>query len=142
MAFHHKPDRFDIWPEFGFPGDALSFDGYRVFGVGREHDSKKRWNLSVFGRNGWNKKLWFTEIDDSVNRLKGVITAGNTIIVSLGGTYVKDDQKEIKGRILFYSAEDGKHLKEITLDTVPQWDGMAAAYGKLFISAENGTVFC
>ncbi len=149
MPFAHKEDRFDITPEFGYPGDALSFDGYRVFGVGREQSTNgqparkgNRNKLAVFGKPSINSPLWFTDIADDVRNLKGVITAGNTVAVSFGGTYEKDDQKNTTGRLQLYSVQEGKLLNELEFGYVPQWDGMAAAYGKLFISTEDGKVIC
>ena len=40
------------------------------------------------------------------------------------------------------SCEDGSKLSELQLDSVPVFDGMAAAYGKLYIIMKDGTVQC
>ena len=40
------------------------------------------------------------------------------------------------------SAQDGRQLKQLTLDGCPIFDGLAAAEGKLFISMMDGTVVC
>jgi outer membrane protein assembly factor BamB len=40
------------------------------------------------------------------------------------------------------SAEDGKELARYPLDSSPVFDGMAAAYGRLYISTEEGRVIC
>ena len=40
------------------------------------------------------------------------------------------------------SAVDGSKLAEYTLDVLPAWDGMAAAYGKLFIVNQDGSIDC
>jgi len=48
-----------------------------------------------------------------------------------------------KGALLWaVSASDGKKLAEYTLDTVPAWDGMAAARGRLYFSTIDGRVIC
>ncbi|UCF16804.1 MAG: PQQ-binding-like beta-propeller repeat protein, partial [Phycisphaerales bacterium] len=40
------------------------------------------------------------------------------------------------------SAEDGEKLAQYELESVPAWDGMAAADGRLFVSMRNGRVLC
>lgn len=40
------------------------------------------------------------------------------------------------------SAESGKQLSECHLPSVPVYDGMAAAYGKLFVALADGSVVC
>ena len=40
------------------------------------------------------------------------------------------------------SAKDGSQLAEYPLDALPAWDSMAAAYGKLFIVNQDGSVAC
>jgi len=49
----------------------------------------------------------------------------------------------LKGGILWaVSAKDGTTLAEYELDTLPAWDGMASAYGRLFLSTTGGRVVC
>jgi outer membrane protein assembly factor BamB len=40
------------------------------------------------------------------------------------------------------SASNGERLSRYGLETVPVWDGMAAANGRLYVSLENGDVLC
>jgi len=48
-----------------------------------------------------------------------------------------------KGGLLWaVSAKDGKKLSEYKLDTVPVFDGMAAAGGRLYLSTAKGEVLC
>ena len=48
-----------------------------------------------------------------------------------------------KGAILsLFSTRDGKKISEQDLDTLPIWDGLAVAHGKLFLSMQDGTVRC
>lgn len=48
-----------------------------------------------------------------------------------------------KGALLHVvSASSGKKLAEYRLETVPVWDGMAAANGRLYLSMKNGRVLC
>jgi len=48
-----------------------------------------------------------------------------------------------KGSMLVaVSASDGKKLAEYELESVPVWDGMAAANGRLYLAMKNGQVLC
>ncbi len=48
-----------------------------------------------------------------------------------------------KGALLHVaSASDGRKLAGYRLETVPVWDGMAAANGRLYLSMKNGRVLC
>jgi len=40
------------------------------------------------------------------------------------------------------SAADGKKLGQYKLDAAPAWDGLAAAYGKLYLSLKDGSIVC
>jgi hypothetical protein len=46
------------------------------------------------------------------------------------------------GVLLAVSATEGKTLAEQKLDTLPTWDGMAAAHGCLYLSTTDGKVLC
>ena len=46
------------------------------------------------------------------------------------------------GLIWAVSAETGKKLSEYRLDSLPVWDGLVAAAGKLYMTTMNGEVFC
>jgi hypothetical protein len=45
-------------------------------------------------------------------------------------------------RLWALSAENGEKLAEQKLDSIPIFDGMAAAYGRLYISMEDGSLRC
>jgi hypothetical protein len=40
------------------------------------------------------------------------------------------------------STDDSETIKEYPLEAQPVFDGMAAAYGRLFMSLKNGTILC
>ena len=55
----------------------------------------------------------------------------------------KEERDEDQGALLMaISASDGTELAKYRLDSVPVFDGMAAANGRLYLSLENGQVFC
>jgi hypothetical protein len=79
---------------------------------------------------------------------KAMVLAGDTVFVAgapivfplddLAGTYAGR-----RGALLHaVSARDGSKLAEYTLEKLPAWDGIAAAYGRLFIINQDGTLEC
>jgi outer membrane protein assembly factor BamB len=46
------------------------------------------------------------------------------------------------GKVVVYATADGALLAECPLPSPPVWDGMAAAGGKLYVSARDGRVYC
>jgi outer membrane protein assembly factor BamB len=46
------------------------------------------------------------------------------------------------GLLMAISVADGRTLAEFKLDTFSVWDGIAAARGRLFLSAQDGSVMC
>lgn len=48
-----------------------------------------------------------------------------------------------QGAVLYaVSASDGEKLAEYKLDSLPVWDGMAAANGRLYLAMKDGKVLC
>jgi outer membrane protein assembly factor BamB len=48
-----------------------------------------------------------------------------------------------RGSLLWaVSPSDGKKLAEYKLESVPAWDGMAAANGRLYLATKDGHVLC
>lgn len=46
------------------------------------------------------------------------------------------------GALVVFSKEDGKKVCEYPLKSVPIYDGMAAADGRIYLSLEDGSVIC
>ena len=53
---------------------------------------------------------------------------------------VFEGRREIK--LAAISASDGKTVSNVELKALPVFDGLSAAYGRLFLSDEQGTVTC
>ncbi len=51
-------------------------------------------------------------------------------------------RKESPGLLMAISVSDGTELAQYQLDSSPVFDGMAAAYGRLYISMEDGSLLC
>ncbi|MFQ6035829.1 MAG: hypothetical protein ACE5NM_08290, partial [Sedimentisphaerales bacterium] len=89
--------------------------------------------------------LWMQWLDV---RIRAMVKAGDTLFVA-GAPDVLDPKDPYaafearKGaRLVAISAEDGKKLAEYKLESVPVWDGMAAANGRLYLAMKNGQVLC
>lgn len=46
------------------------------------------------------------------------------------------------GLLKVVTKADGKIVHELELDTIPVWDGLAAADGRLYFSGKDGTIRC
>ena len=55
--------------------------------------------------------------------------------------YLKYERSNV-GHLLVLDTMQHKPLFDLNLESAPVWDGMAAAYGKLFISCNDGTIQC
>jgi len=59
---------------------------------------------------------------------------------------LKEQSAAIEGRrgalLWAVSTSDGEKLAEYQLESVPAWDGMAAANGRLYLSTADGKVLC
>jgi hypothetical protein len=93
---------------------------------------------------GWVSK-WSAKIPMTG---KAMTLAGDTIFIA-GAPLVFDPDdlaatyEGRRGGVLWAaSANNGSKIAKYTLDTLPAWDGIAAAYGKLFIVDQEGNVEC
>ena len=94
--------------------------------------------------NGWSSK-WNTNIQLTG---KAMVLAGDVVFVAgaplvfnfndVAATY----EGRLGGVLWAVSAVDGSKLGQYKLDVLPAWDGMAAAYGKLFIVNQDGSIEC
>jgi len=134
-------------------GDIIVSDGtdyYSVFGhpVNRGESFNPRNGYALMAKtrtaDSWSSK-WAVQIPITG---KAMILAGDTVLVAgaplmfppddLGATYAG----RLGGILWAASADDGSKLAEYELDILPAWDGMAAAYGRLFIVNQDGSIDC
>jgi outer membrane protein assembly factor BamB len=76
---------------------------------------------------------WTVDVFDAAERdqrIAAVVLAGDTVYVA-----------GPKGRLLAFAAADGRKLAQCDLSAA-LWDGVAAAYGHLFISTQSGGLVC
>lgn len=134
-------------------GDIIVADGtdyFSVFGmpVTRGTSWNPRGGYTITAKtltgDGWTNK-WQVKIFETG---KAMLLAKDTIFVAgaplvfpsddVAGTYAGR-----QGAILHaVSTADGATLAKYKLDQLPVWDGMAAAYGRLFIVNQDGSVEC
>ena len=125
-------ENFMAWKRAGNRGQTFNpRNGYALMAKTRSGDN-------------WSSK-WHVQIPITG---KAMVLAGDTVFVAgaplvfdpvdLGATYAGR-----RGAILWAaSAVDGSKLAEYKLEVLPAWDGMAAAYGKLYISNQDGSIEC
>jgi len=76
---------------------------------------------------------WQRDVFDGSDKEQGIgaiVVAGDTVFVA--GT---------RGRLIALASADGKVLAERDL-SAPVWDGMAAAYGRVYVSTRDGKLIC
>jgi len=81
-------------------------------------------------------------------RVRGMVLAGSSLFIAGPPDIVNpvDPTAAFEGRkgakLWAFSKKDGKKLADVKLDSSPVFDGMAAAYGRLYISMQDGSVVC
>ncbi|MCP4258784.1 MAG: PQQ-binding-like beta-propeller repeat protein [Planctomycetes bacterium] len=107
--------------------NQLQDKAYRLFAVNKD-DGKSHWTKSV--------KI----------HVRAMVLAEKVLFVA--GPYIDeyDGQKDLEESreavLIAISASDGTELARYHLDSTPVFDGMAAAYGRLYVSMENGNLLC
>ncbi len=150
--FNHRKMWTTVKTEYP-TGDIIVSDGtdfYSVFGHpvnrGTSFNPRNGYALMAKTRSGdnWSRK-WDVLIPITG---KAMALAGDTLFVAgaplvfdfddLGASYAGR-----RGAVLLAtSTDDGSKLAEYKLDVLPAWDGMAAAYGRLFIVNQDGSIEC
>jgi hypothetical protein len=97
------------------------------------------------GRKGKVKHKWTKRIDVLT---RAMVLAGDTLFVAgppdvfIGKKLPGSPPDESRGLLWAVSTKDGEKIKACDLSSGPVFDGMAAAYGGLYISLKNGNVVC
>ena len=81
------------------------------------------------------KVHWRTLVDPAILEVQCMILAGDTL-------FLAGPNDQGKGKILALSAATGKKLGEIQLPDIPRPEGLAVAYGKLYLATRNGRLLC
>jgi len=150
--FNHRKTWTTLKTEYP-TGDIIVSDGtdyYAILGmpVNRGESFNPRQGYALIAKTKsaktWAKK-WMVQIPITG---KAMALAGDTVFVA-GAPLVFDDDDPAAtyagrcGGVLWAaSAWDGSKRVSYTLDVLPAWDGMAVAYGKLFIVNQDGSIDC
>ncbi len=103
---------------------------------------------------GLDKMIGYTRADPPLwtrwvpLRIRALVKAGDIIFAAgppdeldPGEPYAAFDGRR-GARLVAFSARDGEKLAEKGLEAPPVFDGLIAAWGRLFLSLEDGTVLC
>ena len=150
--FNHRKQWTTLKTEYP-TGDIIVSDGtdyYAVFGhpVNRGTSWNPRGGYTVTAKRlsgqAWSDR-WQVQVPLTG---KAMVLAGDTVFVAgapvvfkpgdLGATYAG----RCGGVLMAMSTRDGARQAEYTLDVLPAWDGLATAYGKLFIVNQDGSIAC
>jgi len=126
-------------------GRLLVPDGDTVYGYGR---AKVDWSnmlqdgpYRVFARQrAERKERWTQKVPI---RVRALVRAGKVLFAAgpvEGGADAGGNGQE--ALLVALSAADGKELGRVTLEAPPVLDGLAAAAGRLYLAATDGTVVC
>jgi len=129
-------------------GRLLVFDESTLYGYGRKqiHWSNQlqdgMYRLFAVNR-GRQKPQWEKRLKI---RVRAMLKAGDVLFTAgpraETGVWSLDNEKDAGTVVMAVSAKDGSELAQCPLDASPMFDGMAAAYGRLYISTEDGAVLC
>jgi len=143
LLFADDIDNEPILEEKGQPAKAINWlpketltDKYRRGGRGVEKGTGYVRQLPA----RWQKMIPL--------RVRAMVLAGESLFAAGMPDVVdpKDPLAAFEGRqtalLQVFSTRDGSLLKSYSLDAAPAFDGMAAAYGRLYLSLKNGQLLC
>jgi hypothetical protein len=125
-------------------GRLLVFDGSTIYGYGRAgvHWSNQLQDgpYRLFaqrredGTRPWDKRLAI--------QVRAMLLAGKVLFVAGPNAELTGWGEGRGAKLLAISAADGAELGQADLDCPPVFDGMAAAYGRLYLALEDGRLAC
>ncbi len=125
------------WTYGGARGQLLAWSPARVFGYdthssGRSPRKSDDDALFADGPKGWKAEL------PAPMQVEAMILAGD-VLWSAGAL---DRERRRAGGGFLRGLSEGRSLQEIRLEAPPAYDGLAAAYGRLFLATEDGFLVC
>jgi hypothetical protein len=112
---------------------------------GRGKANAKTKPLDRKKRKGGVKPIWQQHVGI---RVGAMVRAGDTILVAGSPDVVDPDdphgawEGRMGGILAAFAAANGEKLAERRLPAPPVWDGMAVAYGRVYVSLLDGSVIC
>ena len=139
---------YDAQTVWGIKRPGRNGGGYNLFAQENTPFSPKDKHLPDFRpakNNTTPAEKWSTQIPF---RPRAMLRAGDMIFLAgMSATPQSDDphatyEGRTAGMLRTASVGDGKPLAQCELKSPPVWDGLAAADGKLYIAATDGSVTC
>jgi hypothetical protein len=129
----HLHQKYARYTKDGFPiGTRLFAQENRLWGGSRRRRLLKS-----------NKHLWNSK---TLVQFRAMVLAGDALFGAGWKDAVKvfqeDPDEDGETVLMVISAADGKTLRQYPLEAQPVFDGLAAAYGKLYLAMKDGTVTC
>jgi outer membrane protein assembly factor BamB len=114
-------------------GRLLVFDESKIYGYGRSQVHSRDSGTTL-----WQKPLKI--------QVRAMVLAGKVLFIAGAGAGA-DSEPEGRGDnkaaiLMAISASDGTEMATYPLDSPPIFDGMAAAYGRLYVSMTDGSLVC
>jgi len=129
----------DPSPPVGWLGADLQHAGYTLFAAA--YSSGRKTTRGKQPRRGWR-------LDRFPVCPWAMVVCGKTLFMAGFLDQIDPDdpwatfEGRAGGRLCVLSAEDGEKLTEYKLDSPPVWNGMAIAYGKLYLATQDGKIRC
>lgn len=101
--------------------------------------SQSRNNLRLIAWDRSYKELWSRELKEGIE-LVAMIAAGDVLFAT--GTERGPERPYYKGILWALSTTDGSELARHELDGLPAGEGLVAAFGKLYVTLQDGRVLC
>lgn len=129
-------------------GRLLVFDENRVCGYGRRSvhwsNALEDGPYEVFAKDRVSgRPLWARELPV---RVRGMMLAGNLLFVAGAsgpeGEASREPATELPGQVVALSVTDGSEQARCALSSPPGFDGLAAAYGRLYLTTTAGRLVC
>ncbi|MCZ6663716.1 MAG: PQQ-binding-like beta-propeller repeat protein, partial [Gammaproteobacteria bacterium] len=132
----------DVWAQqlvvrdnriFGFQLPTI-----KTYNYDKKH-TQKRNPLRLVAWDRSFKELWSKPLAEGTEFV-GMIGAGEVLFAT--GTQRLKARPYFKGMLWAYSIADGSELARFELGGLPAGEGLAAAYGKLYVTMQDGRILC
>ncbi|MEF8788182.1 MAG: PQQ-binding-like beta-propeller repeat protein, partial [Planctomycetota bacterium] len=142
-AVKYYAERHGHSPEFR-PGS-----GYRLVADRNSNDPvlrTARWGQEKGG--GFSREQFWKWSRQVPVRVEAMVQAGDRLYLAgppdlEGGTKARDAIRGLQGaRFRVVSAADGRKISSRELEEAPVFDGLIAAYGRLYMATQQGTLIC
>ncbi|MBL7188198.1 MAG: PQQ-binding-like beta-propeller repeat protein [Phycisphaerae bacterium] len=133
----HLHQKYSRYAPGQFPTGTRLFARLNNTGSNSEPQKRQRRTLQA-NSHKWNRK--------SSTQYRTMVLAGD-VLFGAGWKdsekiFAKDPHSENDSVLEVISTADGKTLRQYRLEAEPVFDGMAAAYGRLYLAMKNGRILC